>query len=340
MFLIIIWWIIQVKLYKKASILIFLVLMVGSGIYVANNYITSYLSLQSVDPTVYIGNGVSGVVTITDPSLNKTTDINITYHSLNSGSGVIVNNNGYIITAFHVVSDPQALNYNKLKRMDDSDINRYLEQEAVKNYLSKYNPQLSGKLFNNPYLSRNIGLLTELMAQKNLINVKSGEQAIKVYLRSSARVDALNAQLVDVGNSTSHEDVALLKINSTNAENLPTLNINSQNPEKGEKISIYGYPDNERQTQLVIPSITTGQLTAKMRNSFGTIYYKTNAPAAPGYSGGPVLNSQNNVIGITVYGTGLIGRFNPEIESQSTLFLSSNYIIQICKKNNVSITVV
>ncbi len=328
------------KLYKKVLIVVFLFIIAGSGIYVINNGILDYLSPQSSDPTVYIGNGVSGVVTITDPSLNKTTDINITYLPLNSGSGVIVNNDGYIITAFHVISDPQALNYNKLEKMNDGDIKWYLEQEAVKNYLSTYNPQLSSKLFNNAYLSQNIGVLTRLLVKKKLINVKSGEHVIKVYIRSSARVDSLNAQLVDVGNSTSHDDVALLKINSANtAPNLHNLSISSGKLTKGDNISIYGYPDNERQTQSVIPSTATGQLTAKMRNPFGTIYYKTNAHAAHGYSGGPVLNSQNDIIGIIIYGIGL-EPFNQDIGSQYTLFLSSNYIIEICKKNNVSITVV
>lgn len=331
------------NLHKKILILIFLVILAGSGIYVANNYIISYISPQSADPTVYIENGVSGVVTITDPSLNKTVDINITYHSLNSGSGVIVTNNGYIITAFHVISDPQALDDHKLELMDDNNIRSYLEQAAVKEYLSKYNPKLGGELLNNHNLNENIRVLTRILVKKNLINVKSGEQVIKVYLRSSTAIDSLNAQLVDVGNSKSHDDVALLKINPTalkSARNLSNLNISSQKPEKGENIRIYGYPDNEKQTQSLIPSITTGQMTAKMRNSFDTIYYKTDAPAAPGYSGGPVLNSQNDIIGITIYVTKPIGLFNPEINPRPTLFLSSNYIIDICKKNNVSITVV
>jgi hypothetical protein len=45
------------------------------------------------------------------------------------------------------------------------------------------------------------------------------------------------------------------------------------------------------------------------------------------------------VIGIVIYEIESLGNFNQQIGSQSTLFLSSNYIIQICNKNNVPITV-
>ena len=328
----------KLKSYKTTLIVVFLVVIVFLGIYAANNYILNYISPQSSNPTVYIVNGVSGVVTITDPFQGKTTDINVTYSALDSGSGVIVTPNGYVITAFHVIGNPQGLNDHKLELMGDDNKNLYLEQAAVKEYLSNYNPKLGDELINNANFDIDMNTLTDLLVQKKLINVKSSQQVIKVYIRSYSGGDSLNAQLVDVGNSTSHDDVALLKINST--VNLPSLSISSQNPTLGENARIYGYPDNEMKTQSLIPSITTGQLTAKMRNSVGTIYYMADAPAAPGYSGGPVLNSQNNIIGIMVYGTGLIGQVNQQIESQNSLFLPSNYIIQICEKNNVSITVV
>ena len=298
----------------------------------------NYYSLQSADPIVNIENDVSGVVTIEDPYLNKTEDIKIDSHLLEDGSGVIVTPDGYIITAFHVISDPQSENNHKiLRKMNNNDIKTYLEQEAVQDYLSQYNSQLGSELVNNSNLNKNTSILAKLLVQKNLISVKSGEQVIKVDIRSFIRVASFNAQLVDVGNSASDDDVALLKINTD--ENLPYLNISSQTPAMGENIRMYGYPDNKLKSLFIIPSVATGQLIDTMPNSLGTIYYETNATAAPGYSGGPVLNSQNKVIGILIYGIGSKYSNNPS-DLVNSLFLSSKYIIQICKKNNVPITIV
>lgn len=323
------------NLYKKVSLLIILGVLVISGSYVANNYFTSYFSLQSADPIVYIENGVSGTVTITDPFFNKTVTINTGYYALDDGSGIIVSHDGYIITAFHVVGNSQAINNQQiLKKMDANDIKSYVEEAAVTDYLSNYNPQLGEELLNNDRivnnanLDNNVNFLTDLLAQKNLINVKSDEQVIKVKLRTSTRITTLNAQLVDAGNP-SIEDIALLKINDTN---LPLLKISSQKPTMGEYIHIYGYPSNETQTQSVMPSTAAGQLISTMSNSVGTFYYQTNAITSPGYSGGPVLNLKNEVIGILIYG--LYNETNSN-NSIGSLFLPSNYIIQICNKNNV-----
>lgn len=325
----------------KLLISIFLIVFGIAGIYAADNYFINYLSLQSADPTVCIENGVSGTAAITDPYLNKTTAIDISYYPLDAGSGFIVTNDGYIITAFHVISDPQALKKDgTLKEMDSDDIQLYVEQATVKEYLSKYNSQLGNELIDNgttnhANLSQNISFLTDLMVQKRLISVKSGKQTIKVYIKTSSRVASLNAALIDVGNSTSDDDIALLKLNS--ASNLHFLNISSQKLSIGENITVYGYPDNKIQTQSVIPSTVTGNVTSTNSNLFGTAYYKTNAITAQGYSGGPVLNSKNQVVGMLVYGIENVESSKPQV--QSSLFLSSKYIIKICSKNNVSIAI-
>lgn len=336
-------------MYKKVLIGVLLAVLVISGAYVANNFLISYFSLQSADPVVYVENGVSGTVIITDPYLNKTQIIDTGYYPFDAGSGVIVTSNGYVITAFHVVGDPQANAQQILKKMDDNDIGFYVEQAAVRQYISNYNPEFGKKLIKDnstalgANLDNNMSYLTRLLVQKNLVSVKSDEQVIKVHIRTSTRVAYLDAQLVDVGDPASYDDVALLKLNSSvlnSVENLNSLNISSKKPTVGENIRIYGYPDNKVQTQSTIQSVTTGQLISTMPNSFGTVYYQTSAITSPGYSGGPVLNPQNNVMGIIIYELELTGQPNNQIISQSSLFLSSNYIIQICKKNNVPINVV
>ncbi len=342
---------------KKTLILVVVIALTISGFYfVESNYYlfpsqNASISPQLAGSTVYIENGVSGVVTLKDPFLNKTVDINVAYDPMDSGSGVIVTKDGYIITAFHVVSDPNALDQqNILRKMDSNDVNQYLKEAAVKEYLSQGNPQLGTKLLGNnsgsTYSSETdnqVSNITDSMSQKNLLTVKSSKQVIKVKFPALSNVgNSLNASLVDVGNSGTDEDVAILKVDSVNKD-LPALSVSSQKPRIGENIFIYGYPgntnENYQKAQSIVPKTTSGSLTAETSSS-GTVYYKTNAPTAEGYSGGPVVDTQSSVLGILIYGSTSSKQFKQQSGTESGIFLSSNYIIQICKENNVPIQIV
>ena len=339
---------------KKSSLVIIAILVAILGLITQNaigNFYNSQSSLnsQTAGSVVYVENGVTGVVSITDPFLNKTTDINIIYAPLDSGSGFIVNSNGYIITAFHVVGDPVTLqNQMTLKLMNSTDVQNYIEKAAVTSYLTNYNPQLGSELVTNnvpgnPMVIQSqpdANTTTELLIQRNLLNVKSYQQLIKVKLPGTSGGNSVDANLVDVGDPNSDDDVALLKID-TFFQKLPSLSVSSQRPDIGEKIQIYGYPVinggmySDFNQSTIKPSSTTGLLTSITPNN-GTVYYQTNAVTTHGYSGGPALDSSNNVLGIIIYS---IESNNPSA-STSSLFLSSDYIIQICNKNNVPINIV
>jgi serine protease Do len=334
----------NMKTRKKALLLAIFVLvaLAVSDEFLISNILENYSSTNSNSSIVNVVNGVSGVVTIKDPSLNKILTINIDYYALASGSGVIVTNNGYIITAFHVISNPQTLlNQHKLKKMTSNDINQYVEQAAVYEYLH-YNPQLVNELLNNKSTAnsqtQNTFLVTNSLTQKNLIRVDSAKQVIKVNIPPSNNLisNYLNAQLIDVGNANNDEDVALLKVNYN--KKLFSLNFSSNNPFLGEKVHIFGYPVNTNGNQNSIKlASTSGSIINKVVNNQGIVYYETNASTFKGYSGGPALDNKNRILGILIYEIQTRRNFGSQINPDYSVFLSSNYIIQICKKNNVPI---
>jgi S1-C subfamily serine protease len=340
---------------KKSSLLITIVIVIALGI-VGQNIIGNYYSppasmnSQAAGSVVYIENGVTGVVTINDPYLNRTTDINVIYAPLDSGSGFIVNNEGYIVTAFHVVADPKTvISTGKLRLMDSTDIKLYIERAAVTGYISRYNPQLGSELVSsnvtgNPPLitiQPNTNSTTDLLVQRNLINVQSANQQIRVKLPGTRSNNPLNANLVDVGTSGT-EDVAILKIDSTFKKLIP-LTINSKSPVIGEKLQIYGYPGLNDNTYsdfnqtIIKPTVSTGVFTSSVSQN-GTTYYETSAKTVQGYSGGPVVDSNSNVMGIIIYS--VEDPLDNQQTSISSLFLSSQYIIKICEKNNIPISIV
>ena len=317
--------------------------------------------------------------TINDPFLHRTTRIDVIYDPLDTGSGFIVNKNGYIITALHVIGDLDSLNKQTLKTMDSNDLNRYVERAAVKGYISEYNPELSSEVAVNTSTNSdkiNSNITTDFLIQKNLIAVQSSKQLIKVNLPGTQSTP-LNATLVDTGNPSADEDVALLKIN-TPVTNLHALAVNSKRPVIFEGLHIYGYPglDNAENSftnpSYIKPESSSGLLTSEVykngtnsdtfdinsiyenianwfmliadpgtiKNSNNTLYYGTSAPTTQGYSGGPVVDSHNNVLGIIIFSIESDSAFKQQIRFTSSLFLSSQYIIQLCKKNHIPIKVV
>ncbi|MGB9201694.1 trypsin-like peptidase domain-containing protein [Methanobacterium sp.] len=340
---------------------------------------SSSLTSQTANSAVYIQNGVTGVVTINDPFLHRTARIDVIYDPLDTGSGFIVNKNGYVITALHVIGDLDSLNKQTLKIMDSNDVNRYVERAAVKGYISEYNPELSSEVAANTSTNPdkiNSNITTDFLIQKNLIVVQSSKQVIKVNLPGSQSTP-LNATLVDTGNPSTDEDVALLKIN-TPVTNLHALAVNSKRPVIFEGLHIYGYPglDNAENSftnpSNIKPESSSGLLTSEVykngtdsdkfdinsiyenianwfmlitdpgtnNNGNNTLYYGTSAPTTQGYSGGPVVDSHNNVLGIIIFSIESNSVFKQQIRFTSSLFLSSQYIIQLCKKNHIPIKVV
>jgi hypothetical protein len=364
-------------IFVLAAILVFIAVQSTIGNY--NYSQSSNLTSQPANSAVYIQNGVTGVVTINDPFLHRTTKIDVIYDPLDTGSGFIVTKDGYIITALHVVGDLDSLNKEKLRTMNSNDVKRYVERAAIKGYISQYNPELSSELAGNTSKnsnSINSNITTDMMIQKNLIAVQSSQQLIKVNLPGAQSIP-INATLIDTGNPNADEDVALLKINSS-VKNLHVLAVNSKRPGIFEGLHIYGYPglDNAANSyinpSIIKPESSSGLLTSEVfkngtnadtfninsiyenianwfalildpgtasYNGTKTLYYGTTAVTTQGYSGGPVVDSHNNVLGIIIFSIESDSILK-QVRFTSSLFISSQYIIQLCKKNHIPIKVV
>lgn len=365
---------------KKIVILIlFVVLLMGILAYAGSfNSQTNLNNSSTSGSVVYIENGVSGVVTINDPFLNKTTAVSIIFYPLDSGSGFVVNNQGYIITALHVVGDLDALNNQTIKTMNSTDIQKYLERAAVTEYLLNLNPQLNSELnISNDGLldsAMNANKTTEILKQRNLVSVSSSEQVIQVKFPNNN--EKIPAKLIDTGSTVSDQDVALLKINSTNYNFVP-LTISSKEPSIFQSLDIYGYPitnngsSQSNNNSKIKPSVSSGFVTSKtfkngtipqesngnlaldniinlfqlilnspVPTNVSTVYYGTNARTEEGFSGGPVVDDSSHVLGILIFSVTSSNQLQNNFKITSSLFLSSKYIINICKKNNVSINIV
>ena len=187
-------------IFALVAILVFVAAQSTIGNY---NYSQSAsLTSQSANSAVYVQNGVTGVVTINDPFLHRTTKIDVIYDPLDTGFGFIVSKNGYVITALHVVGDSDFLNKQTLKKMDSNDVNRYVERAAVEGYISGYNPELNSEIAADTSTSPNkinSNITTDILIQRNLIAVQSSKQVIKVSLPGTHSTP-LNATLVDTGN--------------------------------------------------------------------------------------------------------------------------------------------
>ncbi len=321
---------------KLVVLIIVAVVVVGAA--VAYFVLPSFL-VSPQAATVAVIPAVSGSATVT---ANGTTyPVTVDYYALGSGSGFIVSNKGYIVTAAHVVSDPYDLrNKNTIRKMEDKDINWYVAQAALYIYLKEKNPSALSKLTQS-----DLDDLTNYAITNG--NVKVSSSNLDIYISGPSFPDSMTdqtylAQIVDYSASDNQEkDLALLKVDNPPA-NLPSLSISSQKPKTGDSVSIYGYPKEQMDFARYIAStgnqkqflesmanatLTKGIVSAERNSPKGTTYYQTDAAVNHGNSGGPVLNSNNQVIGVLVLGFGNTGSFN--------FFLSSEYVIDLLKKNEV-----
>jgi len=235
-----------------------------------------------------------------------------------TGSGFVINPNGYIVTNGHVVADAHESNedlmnlrakasyiLNVVIPKFEAEKKTKLSENQKKDFLDKVYPKYQGLPV---LLKRNISVI--------LSNAKVFPAEVKEYSPPiSGEPGEYIQTIADINiKQKTGKDVSILKIE---ARNLPTAELGDSDAVTiGETVHVIGYPGAaqiniiSQESRLVEQTISTGTITAGKRDVKGTPVIQTDASASKGNSGGPCINTKGQVIGILSYGYGEAGTFN------------------------------
>ena len=226
------------------------------------------------------------------------------YRLVGSGSGFFVTEDGYLVTAAHVVtagkddiranilgleSDPR--NQAELRAEVKQTIERDLGIEPSAAQLDKL---LAFSLqFDDKYLA------------VDKVDVRYYLGSGKVEAGQHLTASGVRATVVATEPEYPGRDVAVLKVDVGRA---PALALAATDPKPGQATYVLGYPrqgylDEEVQMDATIPATLTG---GTVRNAMdmpdGWTAYGTDADMTHGDSGGPVLDQSGRVLGIVSFG--------------------------------------
>ena len=234
-----------------------------------------------------------------------------------TGSGFVVNPNGYIITNSHVISQKElksALDSQVLENLVDqkaAELSDDGAQNFEQNFLAKFGDENSeltadqakfrqGKL---AYIDQKL----QYNLKSDLIVVNPNDPATDL---SSLMAKGFPAEIKSINENfdIDDDDIGLIHINQTN---LPTVNLGtSATLATGQKIYVFGFPASAQfdSADLIQPSFTQGVISAvKNDGAAGFPIFQTDAKISSGSSGGPLLDESGNVNGIVTYATSATG---------------------------------
>jgi len=235
----------------------------------------------------------------------KSREVNIT----SVGSGVIINPNGYILTAAHCVKvdeeeAKQAVLQKTLLPAFSEDLYTAFEQESeIK--LNKTQEQLLSKFAQKVILMSISNLDYQEEIYVGLGVAEKGRSNVTAFLKP-ANVVKLGAVGKAKDISGIGRDLAIIKIDSTN---LPSSIISNTEPTEGQEVYIIGYPAKVHffagslfdQFDILKPTITRGTISAVRTSAKGVRSLQTDALITGGNSGGPGYNLNGEVIGTATW---------------------------------------
>jgi serine protease Do len=236
-----------------------------------------------------------------------------------TGTGFFITGDGYVATNSHLTDRDNAFIrrhfiLSAFQQITDANITA-LEQS----WATTFTEQQRSLLYNTyaSVYSRLFSMeLNDL--RKNIYVVYRQDSSDKI-----SYTETKSASVIIKGLPMPGKDVAILKIDSVS--NLPTLKIATlQLPRVGEQVYVYGYPapvtnnDFVSAESSIEPTLTTGIISAIKKSVNGWPVLQMDANINHGSSGGPVCNSNGEVIGLTTFGS---------IENNGTLAAGLNFAV-------------
>jgi S1-C subfamily serine protease len=219
------------------------------------------------------------------------------------GSGFVVTPDGYVVTNTHVVAPP------------DSEIKQEMIKtglpDLVKTSANNIGADLKGTIPDN-LLQQVIDVTTQFL----VTTAEVGRIETHVYVgggpslnrKLKGKSNAQEAKVIAHGEEYPGKDAAIVKIDG---QNLATLPLGDDTKSlQGDQLYAIGYPGDATffsgaaPDAQVAPTLTSGKVSNKLPSEKGGFtLIETDAVINEGSSGGPALNEDGEVIGITTAGT-------------------------------------
>ncbi len=245
------------------------------------------------------------------------------------GSGFFVTPDGYIVTNGHVVNDFQSDLYEKLPLLKDfadqyvsayeKHMGREVSDEEYKDFLQRVvKAYIDGDLVIQDY---------DVKVLVGVGKVVTGEGNIRKWY---------TARVID-SSPFEKEDIALIKIEIQHA---PSLIVSGRDASIGERVWVMGYPgavtfhDLLSEETMMVPSITSGVVSGYREKVSGVRVLQSDVAVTHGNSGGPMLDSEGKVIGVTSFGSSDPTGSGREVPGFN-FFVPGKYVLDMLHRNNV-----
>ncbi|HVT04070.1 MAG TPA: trypsin-like peptidase domain-containing protein [Thermoanaerobaculia bacterium] len=212
-----------------------------------------------------------------------------------SGSGFIVHPSGYILTSGHVVQP--TMNREKLQ-------GELLRNGAIAVLLENFPTETLRRIYREGDLDKYIA---EIAASGSVDKIRiTNEVELSNGERAAFSIVKFSPPLMEKGS-----DVAVVRVDR---KNLPTLRLgDSESVRLQESIWVIGYPAVASSTDDVIggwlskdsdleATFNPGTISSIKRDITNSSVFQTNAAIYRGNSGGPAVNKDGEVIGISAWG--------------------------------------